>query len=86
MIAFEKGLYGIRIRNAGRDESLVVLLFTGNTARGQKGGTVGLDSPVELVEGGIPAGSALPVEDPVGAVAGKWNSKECDKPRLFGFA
>jgi hypothetical protein len=34
LTALKKSLYRVRIRNTGRDEPLVVLLFSGNTARG----------------------------------------------------
>ena len=34
LTALKKSLYRVRIRNTGRDEPLVVLLFAGNTARG----------------------------------------------------
>ena len=71
MIALKKSLYRVRIRNAGRDQPLVVLLFPGNTTCGQEGGAVGLDRPVELVEGRLPSGSALPMEETVSDRGGK---------------
>ena len=71
LTALKKSLYRVRIRNPGRDEPLVVLLFPGKTARGQESGAIGLDRPVELVEGGLPSGSALPVKDPVSDRGGK---------------